>query len=332
MNTDVADQLAGARRGLGTPDSEQAVALSIVVPVYNERESIRPLCEAIVRAVAPLGYTFEVLLVDDGSTDGTFEQALQLARQDRRLRLIKLSKNFGQTLALYAGFEQARGDVIVTMDGDLQNDPEDIGRLVEKVYEGYDLVAGWREQRKDRLISRKIPSRIANWLIRKVMGTPIRDNGCALRAYRAEVIKKFRLYSEMHRLLPTMLALSGAAIAQLKVRHHPRKYGHSKYGLSRVYKVLFDIIALKTIMTAFRLPFFGFGITSLLCLAFSVAALGFSGVHVMMHPESTAYVYLGVGMLWGLLGVALLLFGVLCGLVYTRANFRAEHLLKVDIL
>jgi len=201
--------------------------LSIVIPVHNEEDSVGPLCGAIARAVEPLGYEFETLLVDDGSADGTFDQALQVANQDKRFRIIKLSKNFGQTAALYAGIEHARGDIIVTMDGDLQNDPADIKKFIDELHEGYDVVLGWRDNRQDRLILRKIPSRLANWLVRKVAGTSIRDNGCALRAYRASVIKRFPLYSEMHRLLPTILAVAGARMTQIKVIHHPRKYGTS---------------------------------------------------------------------------------------------------------
>lgn len=306
--------------------------LSIVIPIYNESKSVGPLCDAIVKAVAPLGYQFETLLIDDGSTDDTFDQALKVANRDARFRVIKLNKNFGQTAALYAGFEQARGEIIVTMDGDLQNDPEDIGRLIRTMQEGYDVVTGWRENRQDRFVSRKLPSRIANWLIRKVTGTPIRDNGCALRAYRAEVIKKFPLYSEMHRLLPTLLALAGVRIAQIKVNHRPREYGESKYGLARVYKVLFDLVALKMVMTSARLPLFGFGSSAVLCAVLSLLALAASLVQATLQPEGSLVVYLGVSMLWGALSMSLLMFGVLCSLVYSRGNLRVEDLLEIEAL
>ena len=306
--------------------------LSIVIPIYNEERSVRPLCEAIVRSVEPLGLAFETLLVDDGSTDGTFDQALEVARHDTRFRIIKLRKNFGQTAALYAGFEQARGTIIITMDGDLQNDPEDIEQFIQKMREGNDMVLGWRENRQDRWISRKIPSMAANWLIRKVTGAPIKDNGCALRAYRADVIKKFPLYSEMHRLLPTILALSGARITQIKVRHHPRKYGSSKYGLSRVYKVLFDLVALKSIMTSYGTPLFGYGSFALAFGALSALAFLASVVHVITHPASSVVVYLGVSMLAGILSIALLMLGMLCALVYAKGNLKVETLLKVDMI
>lgn len=306
--------------------------LSIVVPLYNEGKSVRPLCEAIVDAVEPLGHQFETLLIDDGSTDGTFDRARAVANRDARFRIIKLSRNFGQTAALYAGFEHAKGDVIVTMDGDLQNDPADIERLLHKMQEGYDVVTGWRADRQDRLVYRKLPSRAANWLIRKVMGAPIRDNGCALRAYRAGIIKKFPLYSEMHRLLPTLLVMAGVRIAQIEVRHHPRRYGASKYGLARVYKVLFDLVALKTVMTAARLPLFGFGTVAVLCAALSLLAFLAGLAQVTLQPESSIVIYLGVSMLWGALGLSLLMLGVLCTLIYAKGNFRVEDVLKIHRL
>ena len=197
--------------------------VSIVVPFYNEEESIAPLCDAVRAVMEKLTYEYEVIMVDDGSIDATFDEALKVAETDERFRVIKLSKNFGQTAALYAGIEHARGEVLITMDGDLQNDPVDIEKFVAKLKEGYDVVLGWRDDRKDRLISRKIPSRMANWLIRRVAETPIRDNGCAMRAYRSSVIKQFPLYSEMHRLLPTLLAVSGAKITQAQGHSSPKE-------------------------------------------------------------------------------------------------------------
>lgn len=304
--------------------------LSIVVPVYNEEKSITPLAETILDSVGKLDYLFEVLFIDDGSSDDTFEIATGVAKSDSRFRVIKLRRNSGQTAALYAGFEHAKGDIIVTMDGDLQNDPRDIGKMIAKMNEGYDVVTGWRENRQDRLVSRKIPSLIANWFIRKVTGSKIIDNGCALRAYKASVIKKFPLYSEMHRLLPTILTLAGTKIAQIKVRHHSRKYGSSKYGLSRTYKVLIDLISLKTIMTAVRLPFFGFGFFAILSIIIAVLAF-FGGVfHLAAHPENTIVVPIGVSLLFSALGITLFVFGLLCNLIYTLGDLKATDLLKIE--
>lgn len=306
--------------------------LSIIVPLYNEEDSVHSLCEAIRESLSPLGYRFEVLLVDDGSTDDTYGRVLTEARQDARIGVIKLRRNFGQTAALHAGFERARGSVIVTMDGDLQNDPGDIEHLIQKMKEGYDVVTGWRENRKDHFLYRRLPSRAANWLVRKVMEASIIDNGCALRAYRADIIKRFPLYSEMHRLLPTILSMAGAQIAQIRVRHHPRKYGESKYGLTRVYKVLLDLLSIKMIMTSTRLPLFGFGIFAVLSTGLSMISLVAGLVHFSVQPETTMVIYLGASMLWGVLGISLLMLGVLCTLIYTRGNFKTQDVLSAKVL
>ena len=306
--------------------------LSIVIPLYNEEESVKPLCEAVARAVEKIDGESETLLIDDGSTDDTFERAGRVAKQDDRFRVLKLKKNFGQTTALHAGFEHARGDVIVTLDGDLQNDPDDIGRFVRKIEEGYDLVAGYRKSRTESFLTRELPSQIANWFIRKVTGTPVIDNGCALRAYRAEVIKRFPLYSEMHRLLPTILALAGVQIAQIPVEHHPRKFGESKYGLERIYKVLVDLVSLKTILTASRLPLFGFGTFSMLSAGLGCLSLLTGFRHIASVPERTIIIYLGAAMLWGILSISLLMLGVLASLIYDSGNLRVDDLLEVKVI
>ncbi len=305
--------------------------LSIVVPLYNESASVHPLCRAIAEAVEPMGHPFEVLLVDDGSADDTFEQARGAARQDGRFKVVKLKKNFGQTAALHAGFDQAQGEVIVTMDGDLQNDPEDIGRLVQKIREGCDVVAGYRERRTESFLLRELPSQIANWLIRKVTGTPVIDNGCALRAYRADVIKRFPLYSEMHRLLPTILALTGVKMAQVEVQHHPRRFGESKYGLARVYKVLIDLLSLKTVLTAARYPLFGYGMLSALSGGLCGASLLLGAYRLVQRPEDTIVVFLGAAMLWGALSLALLMLGGIVSLIYARADLRVDDLLEIKV-
>jgi glycosyltransferase involved in cell wall biosynthesis len=248
--------------------------LSIVVPLYNEEESIRPLYAAIVRAVVPLGISFEIVFVDDGSRDATVRLADEIARSDPRVCLVKFRRNYGQTPAMAAGIAQASGDVIVTMDGDLQNDPADVGALLRKIDEGYDIVVGWRYDRQDKLVSRKIPSRIANALIAKVTGVPIKDNGCSLKAYRASLIKKIPLYSEMHRFIPAMASIAGPKIAEIKVQHHARQFGQSKYGLSRIYKVLLDMMVIKTVASFTSRPLLWFGILSIPMLL--AAALAFA--------------------------------------------------------
>jgi glycosyltransferase involved in cell wall biosynthesis len=237
--------------------------LSIVVPFFNEEESVRPLHAGIVRALEPRAARFEMVFVDDGSTDRTFAVAAELARDDPRVRVVKFRRNYGQTQAMAAGIEQALGDVIVTMDGDLQNDPADIPRLAAKIDEGFDIVVGWRYERQDKLISRRIPSRIANALIARATGVPIHDNGCSLKAYRATLIKRIPLYSEMHRFIPAVAFIAGPRIAELTVRHHARLFGRSKYGLSRTYKVLLDLMVVKTIASFTSRPLRWFGLLAL---------------------------------------------------------------------
>ena len=222
--------------------------LSVIVPFYNEEENIRPHARRDRRS-GRASWSF----VRDGAgkrrqpRPARFELAIDLARRDPRVRVVKFRRNYGQTPAMAAGIEHARGQILVTMDGDLQNDPRDIEQFLAKIDEGYDIVVGWRFNRQDKLVSRKIPSRIANWLIGKVTGVPIKDNGCSLKAYRASLIKEIPLYSEMHRFIPAMASIAGPRIAEIKVRHHARQFGESKYGLSRVYKVLLDLMVIKTV-------------------------------------------------------------------------------------
>ena len=222
--------------------------LSVIVPLYNEEDNVAPLHEALLAALVPMGRSFEILLVDDGSRDATLARAAALVRPGGPVRVVQLRRNYGQTPAMAAGMEHARGRVLITMDGDLQNDPLDIPRLVAAIEEGHDLVVGWRERRQDKLLTRVLPSKIANWLIGRITGVPIKDNGCSLKAYRASFIKAIPLYAEMHRFIPAMSSIGQARIKELAVRHHPRRFGHSKYGLSRTYKVLLDLLAIKTLL------------------------------------------------------------------------------------
>jgi glycosyltransferase involved in cell wall biosynthesis len=248
--------------------------LSVVVPLFNEEESVPLLYKALVDATTGIGIEVELIFVDDGSGDDTFGVAEKLALKDSRLRVVKFRRNYGQTPAMAAGIDLARGDLIITMDGDLQNDPRDISHFVEKINEGFDIVVGWRHDRQDKLISRKIPSKIANWIIGKVTGVPIKDNGCSLKAFRADVIKTVPLYSEMHRFIPAMASIAGPRLAEIKVRHHARQFGESKYGLSRVYKVLLDLLTIKTISGFSARPLSWFAALALpfIILSFIMAA------------------------------------------------------------
>lgn len=226
--------------------------LSIVIPVYNEEENVIPLFEKIQTACEIINETYEIIFVDDGSKDNTFKVLTELHKTVSHLQVIQFESNAGQTAAMAAGFEFSKGKRIISMDGDLQNDPSDIPKLLEKLDEGYDLICGWRKERQDKLWTRKVPSIVANWIIGKVTGVHIHDNGCSLKAYRASVIKQVTLYGEMHRFIPAMSTVVGARIAEIVVTHHPRRFGKSKYGLGRIWRVMLDIIAFKFIISVFQ--------------------------------------------------------------------------------
>ena len=296
--------------------------VSVIVPFYNEEESIRRMHAAIVTAVEPLGIPFEMVFVNDGSRDRTLEIATEIARSDERVAVVNFRRNYGQTPAMAAGIEQARGRILVTMDGDLQNDPGDIEHFLAKIEEGYDIVVGWRHNRQDKLISRKIPSRIANWLIGKVTGVPIKDNGCSLKAYRASLIKEIPLYSEMHRFIPAMASIAGPRIAEIKVRHHARQFGQSKYGLSRVYKVLLDLMVIKTVASFTARPLLWFTLLATPLALVGTAALTHSLWRWASATGSLALPVAGSGLIFLISAFILVLGGVLGELVYKLGDMR----------
>jgi glycosyltransferase involved in cell wall biosynthesis len=304
-----------ASRGANAP-----VEVSIVVPLYNEEESVQPMYERITEAVADMGRPYEILFVNDGSRDRTFEIAAGLASRDPRLKVIDFRGNYGQTPAMAAGIDRARGRFIVTMDGDLQNDPADIPVMLDELTEDFDMVVGWRKNRQDKLITRKIPSWIANRLIGKVTGVPIKDNGCSLKIYRASVIKKVPLYSEMHRFIPAMASIAGARVREVPVRHHARQFGQSKYGLSRVYKVLLDLLAIKTITGFAQRPLVWFG---LLALPFAVLSLAFfiaSVLPLLGDGAALSLPFAGTAVLLAALSFFLVMGGALGELIYTTGD------------
>jgi glycosyltransferase involved in cell wall biosynthesis len=275
----------------------------------------------VVDALAPLGIPFEMVFVDDGSRDSTLAIATGIAKQDSRVRVVKFRRNYGQTAAMAAGIEAARGDVIVTMDGDLQNDPRDIPQFLELMDQGYDIVVGWRHDRQDKLVSRKIPSRIANRLIAKVTGVPIRDNGCSLKAYRASLIKRIPLYSEMHRFIPAVANIAGPRIAEIKVRHHARKFGKSKYGLSRVYKVLLDLMVIKTVASFASRPLLWFGMLALPLAAIASGALAWAAVDWLDSGQLSIPIA-GSGVIFMSSAFILLCAGALGELAYKLGDLR----------
>jgi glycosyltransferase involved in cell wall biosynthesis len=298
--------------------------LSIVVPFYNEEQNIERLYHALVGALVPLHRTFELVFVDDGSRDRTATVGASLAKQDPRVRLVKFRRNYGQTPAMAAGIECARGRIIVTMDGDLQNDPTDIANFLETMAAGYDIVVGWRHNRQDKLVSRKIPSRIANWLIGKVTGVPIRDNGCSLKAYRADLIKNIPLYSEMHRFIPAMASIAGPRIAEIKVKHHARQFGTSKYGISRTYKVLLDLMVIKTITKFTARPLLWFSLLSLPLVIFGTAAL-LAGLTSGMAGHALSLPLTGSGLILLAATVALIGAGAFGELIYRLGDVRENQ-------
>jgi glycosyltransferase involved in cell wall biosynthesis len=305
-----------------------SVDLSIIVPLYNEEQNVEPLYEAIVSVIDPLAIDYEILLVDDGSRDGTVVKARRLAEKDRRLRVIKFRRNYGQTPAMAAGIDHARGRILITMDGDLQNDPADIPKFLEKIAEGNDIVCGWRHKRQDKLISRRIPSIIANRIIGRITGVPIKDNGCSLKAYRAEIIKSVPFYSDMHRFIPAMASLAGTRVAEIKVNHRARKYGVSKYGISRIYKVIIDLLVIKTLLKFSVKPMHLFATGGLVSMAMGGAVL-LLVLGDYLREGTTDFMLGAAGLLFLILSFYLFLIGFLCELIQRTGSFRTlAHLKK----
>ncbi|MBM3188927.1 MAG: glycosyltransferase [Chloroflexi bacterium] len=236
----------GVSRARGSLSEEDvALDLSIVVPVYNEEENVQHLYDELTRVLEPLGLEYEIICADDGSRDRSFERLRELAARDSRLKVIRFRRNYGQTAGFSAGFDYASGDVVITIDADLQNDPESIPTLLSKMAEGYDMVSGWRKERQDAYLSRVLPSRIGNWLISRTTGVSVHDRGCSLRAHRLDLVKEMHLYGELHRFIPDIAAWIGASMTEVPVKHRPRRFGKSKYGLNKALRVVLDLITVR---------------------------------------------------------------------------------------
>ncbi len=305
--------------------------ISVVVPVMNEEPNIRPLVDAVRSALdrSERSRGWELILVDDGSSDGTSTEVRSCAREDPRIRLVRLARNYGQTSAMQAGFDHAAGQVVVSMDGDLQNDPADIPALLAKIDEGFDLVAGYRLKRQDALLSRKVPSWAANRMIRWVTGVSIRDNGCSLKAYRRELIERMSLYSDLHRFIPAVAAATaGARIAEVGVRHHARQQGRSKYGISRVLKVLGDLLTIKMIRSFRERPLrlFGTGaaISAVVSAAFAAAAV--YSLLAFRASKAAALILPGAAGLWLALSCYLIMLGLIAEEALRTARMESPEL------
>jgi glycosyltransferase involved in cell wall biosynthesis len=297
--------------------------LSIVIPVKDERENVRPMAERVREAMRD-GPPWELVFVDDGSTDGTFEELESVSRSDPRLKVVRLRRNFGQSAATQAGLDAATGDVVATLDGDLQNDPADIPTMLAKLDEGYDAVLGRREKRQDKLLLRKAPSVTANWLIRKVLGIPFKDFGCTLRVMRREVVDGLELYGEMHRFITALVMQQGARVTQVPVRHHPRVAGSSKYNLTRSVRVMLDLLTVKFLGSYQTRPMHVFGSLGLGCLFLGlVSALASVVMKYTGGPGMTANPLFLFGAVSGLTGVQFLSLGLM-GEVLTRVYFESQ--------
>ena len=291
---------------------KKAPYLSVMLPVYNEEESLELQYKAVLEAVKKLNKTYEIIFVDDGSTDKSAEMLKSIAKKDKNVKIVFFRRNFGQTAAMAAGIDYSRGEVIVFMDSDLQNEPEDIARLLEKIDEGYDVVSGWRNNRQDKWISRKLPSKIANMLISKVTGVPLHDLGCSLKAYRGEILRQVNLYGEMHRFIPVHASWIGAKITEIPVGHHARQYGQSKYGIQRTFKVILDLVTVKFMGSYSTKPIYIFGGTGLVSLLLS----GCSGVAVIImkilkHKDMTGNPFFMLTIMLLIIGVLFIQMGIL---------------------
>jgi glycosyltransferase involved in cell wall biosynthesis len=289
--------------------------LSVVVLVFNEAESIAPLHEELTAVLESIDTPYEILYIDDGSRDGSTERLAQLVLHDRRVRVVSFRRNFGQTAAVQAGIDNSRGEILVFMDGDLQNDPHDIPRLLDKISEGYDVVSGWRKDRNDDA-SRVLPSKIANWMISRVTGVRLNDFGCTLKAYHRDVIQDVKLYGEMHRFIPVYASWLGARIIEIPVNHRPRAFGHSKYSLARTSRVLLDLITVKLLGSYSTKPiyFFGFAAFGLWALAFVFAAIVIIQKLLPPYPYAHNNPLLLLAVFLGIVGVQFILMGLLAEL------------------
>lgn len=315
--------------------SKALTTLSIIIPIYNEQDNVIPLHKRLREALRAFTISYEVIIINDGSTDGTAGLLGDIALKDHRFKIVNFRRNFGQTAAMMAGIDFARGDVIVGLDGDLQNDPGDIPRLLEKIDEGFDVVSGWRINRKDATLKRNVPSRIANWLISSISGVHLHDYGCTLKAYKRDVLKGVRLYGEMHRFVPIYSSWQGGRVTEIPVNHHPRVHGHSNYGLERTLKVLLDLIVVKFLTSYAQKPIYVFG-------GFGIISIGISFLSglwalYLKYFEGTSFILTPLPLLVVLTfitGVLSILMGLIAEIItrtYYESQGKATYLVRDTI-
>ncbi len=290
------------------------IDLSVVVPVYNEEESVDLLCEKLHESVSKIGRSYEIVLVDDGSSDSTWPKMRDCAGKYPCFKLVRLRRNFGQTAAMSAGFRESTGNVIITLDADLQNDPADIPKLLDKMGEGYDVVSGWRKNRQDTFINRVLPSMMANWLISKITGVSLHDYGCTLKAYSREIVDNLQLYGEMHRFIPALASWVGGKISEVVVDHHPRRFGTTKYGISRTFRVVLDLLTVKFLLVYSTRPIHIFGKIGMgLAMPGIVALVGMTAIHVLYKFFGIGYLSLALlikSPFWVMTSFMLIFFGI----------------------
>ena len=304
--------------------TEDQLELSVVIPIYNEQENIERLYRDLKQVLERLGKSYEIVAVDDGSTDGSFEVLRELHRGDDLLKVVRLRRNFGQAAAFAAGFDSAVGEIIVSMDADLQFDPADISKLLDKISEGYDIVSGWRADRQETFMTRRLPSMAANWLISRITGVALHDYGCSLKAYRSEVIRNVRLYGELHRFIPALASSIGVHLAEVPVSHYPRRHGKSKYDLSRTLTVILDLLTVKFLLSYATRPMQVFGLLGMLSFAVgTVIAAYLSFIRLFLGSPIANRPLLLLAILLIFVGVQLVTMGLL-GELTTRTYYEAQ--------
>lgn len=306
--------------------------LSIIIPVFNERENILLLCNRLICELDRICKPYEVILVNDGSTDGSEEILSDIADKDARIKIINFRRNYGQTSAMMAGIDYASGDIIIPMDGDMQNDPADIPRLLSKLDDGYDVVSGWRKNRQDNALKRNLPSRLANWLISKISGVQLHDYGCSLKAYKKEVVKNVKLYGEMHRFIPIYASWQGGRVTEVPVNHFPRIHGSSKYGLERVIKVILDLVVVKFLADYANKPIYVFGGFGLVTICLSIVS-GLLAIYLkLLHGVSFILTPLPLlvvlTFMTGIMSILMGLLGEIIMRTYYESQGKSVYLIK----